>query len=117
MKQNFIMSEMYCTSCGRKGIAIPRKNGKYREPGHLKNLYSIYCRKNCNHAEVRDMYSDYNYEDFLLEFENGNFDEDGNRKEPYRIFRGKILNKKGLVTEWGNFLLCVESQAQENQLF
>lgn len=99
MKQNFIMSEMYCTSCGRKGIAIPRKNGKYREPGHLKNLYCIYCRKNCNHAEVRDMYSDYNYEDFLLEFENGNFDEDGNRKEPYRIFRGKILSKKGLVAE------------------
>ena len=42
------------------------------------------------------MYSDYNYEDFQLEIKYHNFDEEGNRKEPYRIFRGN-LKKKGLI--------------------
>lgn len=92
----YTISKMFCTKCGREGIAVPRKIGKYREAGHLKNLYCIYCGRERNHVEIRSMYSDYNYEDFQLEMKYGNFDEDGNRKEPYRIFRGRIM-QKGVV--------------------
>jgi hypothetical protein len=87
---NTAISEMYCTNCGKKGISIPRKDNRYREPGHLKNLYCIYCHKECNHVEIRPFYSDYNYEDFQLEMKYNNFDENGKRKEPYKIFREKL---------------------------
>lgn len=90
----YTISKMFCTKCGREGIAVPRKIGKYREAGHLKNLYCIYCGCERNHVEIRSMYSDYNYEDFQLEMKYGNFDEDGNRKEPYRIFRGKLAQQE-----------------------
>ena len=42
------------------------------------------------------MYDDYNREDFQLEMEYHNFDEEGNRKKPYGIFRGE-LKQKGLI--------------------
>ena len=93
---NFIISHFYCCECGKKGIDLIRKSGHYREAGHLKKLYCIYCGKEWNHAEVRSVYSDYNYEDFQLEMEYHNFDEEGNRKEPYRIFRGN-LKKEGII--------------------
>ena len=92
----FVISDMYCTKCGQKGIGIPRKFGQYRGPGHLKKLYCIHCGEMWNHAEVRSMYSDYNLEDFQLEMKYHNFDEHGNRKEPYRIFRGK-LKQQGVI--------------------
>ncbi len=93
---DFAVSDMYCTKCGGKGLPVPRKAGQYREPGHLKKLYCIHCGRVWNHVEVRPMYSDYNYEDFKLELDFHNFDEEGNRKEPYRIFRGN-LKQKGLI--------------------
>lgn len=93
---DFMISRMFCCNCGREGVPVTRKSGHYREAGHLKKLYCIYCGKEWNHAEVRPMYSDYNYEDFKLEMEYHNFDEEGNRKKPYRIFRGD-LKKKGLI--------------------
>lgn len=96
MSNKFMISDFYCTKCGRKGINIPRKVGKYREAGHLKRLYCIYCKSEQNHVEIRPFHSDYNYEDFLLEMQYHNFDEDGNRKETYRIFRGH-LKQEGLV--------------------
>ena len=94
MRMKCAISKMYCTKCGKEGISIPRKNGKYREAGHLKSLYCIHCKEIHNHVEIKPMYSDYNYEDFLLEMQYHNFDEEGNRKEPYRIFRGKIRLKQ-----------------------
>ena len=93
---NLKISEMYCTCCGKKGIAIPRKNGNFRESGHLKKLYCIHCKMEKNHVEIRPFYSDYNYEDFKLEMKYNNFDKDGNRKKPYRIFRGE-LKQKGII--------------------
>lgn len=89
------ISEMYCVSCQKKGIPIPRKN-RNKEPGHLKKLYCIHCGAERNHVEIRPFYSDYNYKDFQLEIKYHNFDEEGNRKEPYRIFRGE-LKQKGLI--------------------
>lgn len=89
------ISEMYCTCCQKRGIPIPR-NKQNKEPGHLKKLYCIYCGAERNHVEIRPFYSDYNYEDFLLEMKYHNFDSEGNRKEPYRMFRGK-LKKEGII--------------------
>lgn len=96
MKNNFMISKMFCCNCGKEGIDIARINGHYREAGHLKKMYCIHCKKEWNHAEVRPFYSDYSYEDFKLEMQYNNFDEHGNRKEPYRIFRGN-LKKKGII--------------------
>ncbi len=93
---NFVISRMFCCACGREGVPISRKLGHYREAGHLKKLYCIYCGKMWNHAEIRPIYSDYTYKDFQLEMQYNNFDEDGNRKEPYRIFRGN-LKQKGVI--------------------
>ena len=69
-----ITSEFYCTECGNKGIPITRKAGQCREPGHLKNLYCLHCRKETNHVEIRP-YGSYNYEDFLEEYNLGRFFE------------------------------------------
>lgn len=95
-KKNYLISEMWCTHCGNRGISIPRKDNKQREPGHLKSIYCIYCNKEQNHVEIRPFCSDYNYEDFKLEMKYHNFDKNGNRKESYRIFRGK-LKRKGII--------------------
>ncbi len=92
---NNILSKMYCTKCGKEGIGIFRKPSQCREPGHLKKMYCIYCKEEINHVEIRSIFSDYNYEDFKLEIKYHNFDDKGNRKQPYRIFRGK-LKQKGL---------------------
>lgn len=70
-------SDFYCTICGNKGIPIPRIGGQQREPGHLKNLYCLNCKKNTNHAEVRP-FGSYNLEDFEEEFRLGRF-IDGNK--------------------------------------
>lgn len=94
---DFSVSRMFCCNCGREGVPISRKSGRYREAGHLKKLYCIYCEKDWNHVEIRPMYTDYNYEDFKLEMEYHNFDENGERKEPYRIFRSN-LKKNGIIT-------------------
>ena len=87
---------MYCTSCGHKGIDIARRPGKYREPGHLKRLYCVHCKREVNHVEIRPFYSDYNKQDFELEMKYHNFDENGERIIPYRILRGE-LKQKGVI--------------------
>jgi hypothetical protein len=69
---NFTISEMYCTKCGKRGIDIPRKPGSQREAGHLKKLYCIWCKEETNHAEVRS-FGSYTKEDFDLEFKLGRF--------------------------------------------
>lgn len=87
-----IFDDFYCTSCGKKGIPIVRKAGAGRESGHLKKLYCIFCKRETNHVECQP-FSHYNYEDFLCEFENGNFTEDGARKMTYGQLRAE-LNKE-----------------------
>lgn len=93
---DFMISRMFCCNCGREGMPITRKPGHYRKAGHLKKLYCIYCGKEWNHVEIRPMYDDYNREDFQLEIKYHNFDEDGNRKEPYKIFKNN-LKKEGII--------------------
>ena len=89
-------SKFFCTKCGKEGLPVHRKKGQERKGGHLKKLYCIYCGAEKNHVEIRPFYSDYNYEDFQLEMKYHNFDDEGNRKEKYTIFRGN-LKKKGLI--------------------
>lgn len=72
------ISDFYCTQCGNKGLPVMRRKGKDREPGHLKNLYCIYCKKEVNHAEVRPG-GNYTLDDFREEFNLGIFVE-GKRK-------------------------------------
>ena len=75
------MNQFYCTICGNRGFDIPRKENRQKPSGHLKKLYCIHCHRDTNHAEIRDM-GKYTYRDFLCEFNNGNFDKDGNRISP-----------------------------------
>lgn len=86
------ISDMYCTQCGRKNIPIPRNKGSEREPGHLKRMYCIYCKKEVNMIEIRPFGTGYTYEDFMLEFEMHNFDEEGNRILTLSDFRTKLNN-------------------------
>jgi len=89
-------SNFYCTQCGKCGIPIPRKKGEKRESGHLKRLWCIHCQKVINHVEVQEFTVHYNYQDFLNEFNFGNFDKNGNRKMKYGLFKNELI-KKGLI--------------------
>ena len=91
--KQYAISKMYCTCCGNEGIPIPRKNGSYREAGHLKKLFCINCDKIVNHVEIRPVGTKYTYEDFLIEMKYHNFDENGERKMPIKKFF-KELSKK-----------------------
>lgn len=92
--RNFIIGhEFYCTRCGQKGIDIIRQVGKEREKGHLKRLFCLKCQDTINHVECVP-YSNYDYQNFLEEFLGGNFDEQGNRKQPYGIFKDELHKNK-----------------------
>lgn len=92
----FSISEMWCTQCGNKGLSIARTANRNREPGHLKKLYCVHCQKETNHAEVRAINGKYTFTDFILEKEYNNFDKTGNRKEPFNIFKNKLI-KEGVI--------------------
>lgn len=79
------LSDFYCTQCGNKGIPIFRTAGKEREPGHLKKIFCLHCQKETNMVEVRPI-NKYNLENFWIEYKYGNFDENGNRKKPWKQF-------------------------------
>ena len=87
------LSDFYCTRCGHKSYPIWRASGKGKEPGHLKKLFCLYCNSEQNMAEVRQK-GKYTLEDFLIEFQNGNF-ENGQRKLPYKQFLAEIRKKEG----------------------
>jgi hypothetical protein len=91
-----LISDTYCVFCGKKGVPISRRTGRYREAGHLKKVYCIYCQKETNHVEVRPFFSQYGYEDFLLEMKYENFDENGDRKQPYKTFKSNLM-KEGVI--------------------
>jgi len=75
---NFYTDEFYCTQCGQKGINIIRDSSRQREPGHLKKLYCLHCKKETNHAEIREI-GGYTKEDFEKEYELGRFLPDGTK--------------------------------------
>lgn len=80
--------DFFCCKCGNKGIQIARKNGRNRAGGHLKKLYCIYCAREINFCECTNTYT---HEDFLVEFLNGNFDENQNRIEDSKKFLRRFL--------------------------
>lgn len=90
--RQIILSDFYCTCCGNKGIPIFRVSGQEREPGHLKKLYCLFCQQEVNMVEVKPT-GKYSLENFLIEYENGNFDNTGNRKEPWKRFCAERRNK------------------------
>ena len=87
-----VLCEFYCVKCGNKGIPIQRKPWKKREAGHLKKLYCLHCKEEVNHAECHPG-SNYTYDDFLFEFNNKNFNENGERVMTYNQLKGVINNE------------------------
>lgn len=79
MKKNIngTKSRFFCTECGKEGLPIQRKRGQERAAGHLKKLYCIYCKKEINHAEIREI-GGYDISDFKQEYSLGRF-VNGNR--------------------------------------
>lgn len=90
-------SDFYCVNCGKKGIPIVRREGKHRELGHLKKLYCFYCNSEQNMVEIISG-SRYTLEDFLIEFNNGNF-VNGQRVKPYKQFIAEIKQKELKINE------------------
>ncbi len=88
-RQNVVMSEFYCTQCGNKGLPVWRRAGKEREAGHLKKLFCLKCGRETNHAECKES-THYQFSDFKIEFEYGNFTEEGLRKQKYGELRSDI---------------------------
>lgn len=90
--KNISLSDFYCTKCGNKGIPIFRIVGQERESGHLKKLFCLNCQEEVNMVEIRPT-SRYNLENFWLEYNFGNFDENGNRKESWKRFCAEKRNE------------------------
>jgi hypothetical protein len=111
--KNFTISEMYCTECGNKGIDIPRRAGQQREAGHLKRIYCLKCGET-NHVEVRP-FGKYRYEDFLLEFKGKNFDSEGNRIYPYKIFKRQLGNEGKLIQLQNDIKLEIMQKEKNNE--
>lgn len=84
------LSDFYCTYCGHRSYPILRRVGKEREPGHLKNLFCLYCNQERNMVEIKAG-GKYTYYNFLEEFIGKNFDEKGNRKKPYKQFVHEMI--------------------------
>ena len=104
---NYILSQFYCVKCGRLGIPVFRKKGQAREAGHLKKLWCLTCAEETNHAECKE-FSNYTFEDFVAEFEFGNFNAKGDRIYPYNQFKelirnGKVKQQKTLVDVRGTW--------------
>lgn len=91
-RSTYIPSDFYCCICGSKNIPVYRSKGQEREAGHLKKLYCYTCEKEQNCVEIKQNTNSYTLSDFLIEFEYGNFDEDGNRKRKYGDLRNDIHN-------------------------
>lgn len=90
--RDYNISDFYCTCCGHKSYPIIRKAGKAKEPGHLKKLFCLYCNSEQNMVEIKQK-GRYTLEDFLTEFNNGNF-INGERRLPYKQFIAKIRQEK-----------------------
>lgn len=91
MKDN-IQSRMFCTNCGKENISIWR-TGNAREAGHLKKLWCPWCQEEHNAVECKE-FTKYDVSDFNFEYNNGNFDKNGNRKMTYSQLKEMINNEK-----------------------
>lgn len=91
---SILTSRFFCTSCGKEGVCLPRKKGQERKAGHLKKLYCLNCGKECNFCEIKANNCNYDYNDFLLEFNHNNFTTEGERKLPYNQFKMQLFQKE-----------------------
>ena len=48
----FTISDFICPKCNHKQ-SLPRKKGKQREKGHIKNIYCPFCKEKTQHVEIR----------------------------------------------------------------
>ena len=94
--KNPIINDFYCCRCGKKAYPLIRKAGKEKEPGHLKKLYCLYCKREWNMVEIKPNSLHYTLTDFYYEFNYHNFDEEGNRIKPYKTFKTE-LKKEGVI--------------------
>lgn len=53
--RSFESHDFYCTNCGNKGIPCQRRRGHQHSRGHLKKLFCIYCNKEVNHYECKNL--------------------------------------------------------------
>lgn len=53
--RDFTISNFICCECNARGIPISRKKNQRRGYLHYKKLYCIYCKKETNHIEIRDI--------------------------------------------------------------
>lgn len=111
-----VMSNFYCTKCGKKGIPIQRKMGQERKSGHLKNLYCLYCGMETNHVEIKDNDNNYTYQNFQEEFKAGRFKK-GKRIETKNLIKCSQqncpFNKKGLCWNANNSYRCSHKRLKE----
>lgn len=89
-RNNFQISDFYCTECGKQGVSLPRCTGERRKGGHLKKLYCLHCQKETNFVEITAK-GFYDYETFLIEFNSGNF-VNGKRKYTIKQCLSKEAN-------------------------
>jgi hypothetical protein len=98
-------SSFYCTQCGSCVLkGLPRKKGAQREDGHLKVMFCWNCNEKHNCVEITDFKGNYTHDEFLVEFERGNFNPDGTRKEPYK----KVI---------ADYIAEVEKEAKEKGIW
>lgn len=92
--RNNEIHKLVCVKCMCKALPmyVPRKKDKLREAGHLKKCYCCSCGEETNHAEVTET-GGYTNREFYLEWAYNNFDENGNRKQPWRMFVNEIRSK------------------------
>lgn len=55
-RRNMTLSTFVCEVCGAK-IELPRRKGKQREVGHIKDIYCFKCKDTRKHDEIR--YNDF----------------------------------------------------------
>lgn len=70
MRNNYETHDFYCLNCGQKALPLMRERGHKHKQYHRKRLYCPYCRKDCNHIEIRS-YDEKEW--FLQAFANGDF--------------------------------------------
>ena len=44
--------DFYCSCCNNFNITLPRDPSKYRERGHIKDIYCFHCKKVTKNYEV-----------------------------------------------------------------
>ena len=53
MARSYSVSKLICPECG-KAMFVPRKNGRKREIGHIKDVWCPFCKKIQKMTEVRE---------------------------------------------------------------